>query len=144
MRDGGRGALLLPRAIGLEMLEHARAALPAEACGLLSGRRAEGLVTGFHPARNELDSPLRYSVHPEDLVRIVLGLEDGGEELVGIFHSHVRSGAVPSASDRREARYPDTLHVLAGLPALETDPDRALRAWRLGEDSATEVPIVIG
>ena len=49
-----------------------RAELPNEACGLLSGSAADGLVTTFHPARNMEASPLRYNVHPEDLVRITL------------------------------------------------------------------------
>ena len=90
----------------MPMLAHARAELPNEACGLLSGSLADGAATAFHPARNAEASPLRYSVHPDDLVRIVFAIEDGGDDLVAIFHSHTRSPAIPSATDRRAAMYP--------------------------------------
>lgn len=138
------GRLRIRRDVADALLGHARAALPHEACGLLSGRHAEGRVAAFHPARNEHDSPLRYSVHPEDLVRIMLGLEARGEELVAVFHSHVGTPAVPSAADIREARYPDALHLLASLADPRAGPDAALRAWRLRDGVATEVPLEIG
>ena len=41
----------------------------------------------------------------------------GGEELVAIFHSHTHSPAVPSATDRRAAMYPDQFYVIATLAA---------------------------
>ena len=85
----------LPPLLGEELMRHARAELPNEACGLLSGSLASGRAIRFHPARNVEASPLRYDVHPEDLVRITFAIEDAGEELVAIFHSHTRSAAVP-------------------------------------------------
>ena len=88
--------LTLPAALAEEVMQHARADLPNEACGLLAGSVAAGLGRRFHPARNVEASPLRYNVHPEDLVRITFAIEDAGEELVAIFHSHTRSPAVPS------------------------------------------------
>lgn len=141
----GRERLAIPARAADAMVAHARAALPNEACGLLAGDAASGRVTTFHAARNEHVSPLRYSVHPDDLVRIVLGIEDAGEDLVGIFHSHVASPAVPSASDIREARYPDAVHVLASLAYSSRDADDAavLRAWRIGLGEPSEVELVV-
>ena len=43
---------------------------------LLAGDLAAGTATAFHPARNAEASPLRYNVHPDDLVRIVFAIED--------------------------------------------------------------------
>lgn len=134
--------LVIPSSVAAALLEHARASAPNEACGLLSGSAAEGRVTAFHPARNEHASPLRYSVHPEDLVRIVLGIEEAGDDLVAVFHTHLSSPAVPSASDVREARYPDALHVLASLDGGFSE--QALRAWRIRDGHSQEVPLVIG
>lgn len=136
--------ITIPAAIATQMLDHGRATLPSEACGLLAGEGALRRVTAFHPARNELASPLRYSIHPEDLVRIVLGIERSGDELVGIFHTHVGSPAVPSAADRREARYPAAVHVLASLAEPDASAESALRAWRIGDDTVREVAVVIG
>jgi [CysO sulfur-carrier protein]-S-L-cysteine hydrolase len=135
--------LRLPHSVGEALLAHAHAELPNEACGLLSGSLADGIAEVFHRARNADASPLRYSVHPDDLVRIVFAIEDAGQDLVGIFHSHTRSPAVPSATDRRAAMYPDAFHVLATLASPNALPERALRAWRIHGGQAFEVPLTI-
>lgn len=126
-----------------QIMRHARAELPNEACGLLAGLVATGFVTRFHPARNAEASPLRYNVHPEDLVRITFAIEDAGEELVAIFHSHTHSPAVPSATDRRTAMYPDAIYLLATLADPDAPPARALRAWRIAAHEVIEVPLSI-
>jgi proteasome lid subunit RPN8/RPN11 len=136
--------LALPLSVADELMRHARAELPNEACGLLSGSLEAGRATGFHPARNAEASPLRYNVHPEDLIRITFAIEDAGEELVAIFHSHTRSAAVPSATDRRTAMYPDPFYLLASLSEPDAPPARALRAWRIYRGQAFEVPLTIG
>ena len=136
--------LSLPLAVAEQLMEHARAELPNEACGLLSGSFATGRATAFHPARNVEASPLRYNVHPEDLVRLIFAIEDAREDLVAIFHSHTRSAAVPSATDRRSAMYPEALYLLASLADADAPPARALRAWRIYRGQAFEVPLTIG
>jgi proteasome lid subunit RPN8/RPN11 len=131
--------LSIPDHVARELLAHARAVLPNEACGLLAGDPATGRATTYHPARNAHASALRYDVHPEDLVRIVFAIESAGDELVAIFHSHTRTPAVPSAADLRDAAYP-VLHLLAGLGGAEP----VLRAWRIEGGSPSEVPLRIG
>ena len=133
--------LAIPAALAQELLAHARAELPNEACGLLSGSLADGRAAVFHPTRNAEASPLRYSVHPDDLVRITFAIEDAGEDLVAIFHSHTRSAAVPSATDRRTAMYPDPFYLIASLAHPDAPPVSALRAWRISDGEATEVPL---
>jgi [CysO sulfur-carrier protein]-S-L-cysteine hydrolase len=128
--------LSLPPAVARELLAHARRELPNEACGLLGGDAATGTVQAFHPASNELASPLRFSVDGQDLVRITFAMEAAGQELVAIFHSHPAGSAEPSPSDIREARYPAALHLLTGR-------DGRLRAWRIRAGSATEVPLTV-
>jgi proteasome lid subunit RPN8/RPN11 len=134
----------MPPSVADELMRHARAELPNEACGLLSGSPGSARATRFHPARNAEASPLRYNVHPEDLVRITFAIEDAGEELVAIFHSHTRSAAVPSATDRRTAMYPDPFYLLASLADPDAPPTQALRAWRIQRGEAFEVPLAIG
>ena len=136
--------LALPAAVADQLMRHARAELPNEACGLLAGSLATGRATAFHAARNIEASPLRYNVHPEDLVRITFAIEDAGEDLVAIFHSHTRSAAVPSATDRRTAMYPDAFYLLASLAGADALPASALRAWRIYRGQAFEVPLTIG
>jgi proteasome lid subunit RPN8/RPN11 len=136
--------LTIERSVADELLTHARSELPNEACGLLAGDLQNGRATAFHPARNAEASPLRYDVHPDDLVRIVFGIEDGGEDLVGIFHSHTHTPAVPSPTDLRSAQYPDAFYVLATLSDPDAGPAAALRAWRIIGGASSEVPLVIG
>lgn len=133
--------LTVPRAIAELLLAHARSELPNEACGILSGSLAEAAAVAFHPARNEEASPLRYSVHGEDLVRITYEIDEAGQDLVAIFHSHTRSPAVPSATDRRSAMYPDAIYLLATLADPDAAPEGALRAWRIVDGEADEVPL---
>jgi [CysO sulfur-carrier protein]-S-L-cysteine hydrolase len=134
MGDSPPAALTVTPDVVAAMLAHARQAMPNEACGLLSGDLTSGTTRAFHPARNELASPYRYSIDAHDLVRITYAIEAAGESLVAIFHSHPRSVAEPSPSDIREARYPDAVHVLAGA-------DSELRAWRINGGGVAEIPL---
>ena len=135
--------LTISAAIADELLAHARAEVPNEACGLLAGDFGTGVASAYHPARNAEASPLRYDVHPDDLVRIVFGIEDAGEDLVGIFHSHTHTPAVPSPTDLRTAQYPDAFYVLATLSDPDASPADALRAWRIVRGASSEVALVI-
>ena len=137
-------ALSLSPELAAEMLAHARSELPNEACGLLGGSLAGGVATSYHPARNAEASPVIYTVHPDDLVRIVFGLDDAGDDLVAIFHSHTRTPAIPSATDRRSAQYPDAFYLLATLADPDAAPAAALRAWRIVDGESSEVPLRIG
>lgn len=137
-------ALRVPRTIAEELIAHARAELPNEACGILSGSLAEGSAARFHPARNEEASPLRYSIHTDDLYRINLALDDADEDVVAVFHSHTRSPAVPSPTDIRAAMYPDAFYLLASLADPDAPPERALRAWRIRDGASSEVPLKVG
>lgn len=138
------GGLTIPAALAEQLLAHARAELPNEACGLLAGDLGTGRATSYHPARNAEASPLRYNVHPDDLVRIIFGIEDDDEDLVAIFHSHTRSPAVPSATDRRTAQYPDAFYVLATLADPAATPVDAMRAWRILSGESVEAELRIG
>jgi proteasome lid subunit RPN8/RPN11 len=139
----GDGGLTLPRPLAEALLAHARAELPNEACGLLSGSAQDGTATAFHPARNSEASPLRYDVHPEDLVRITFAIDDAGQDLVAIFHSHTRSPAVPSPTDLRAAMYPDAVYLLTSLADASAPPATAFRAWRIRDGEAVEVPLTV-
>jgi proteasome lid subunit RPN8/RPN11 len=136
---GVAAEIRLPAEIAGALLAHARGELPNEACGLLAGAAAVGEVAAFHPARNEHASPYRFSLDPRDLVRITYAIEEAGQDLVAIFHSHPTSEARPSATDLREARYSMALHVLAGLKGTAN----VLRAWRIVDGTSTEVGLRI-
>lgn len=144
MTDGGEAiGLSVDSAVAEALMAHARSELPNEACGLLSGSLADAAALTFHPARNAEASPLRYNVDAEDLVRITFAIEDAGQDLIAIFHSHTRSPAVPSATDRRTAQYPDVFYLLATLADPSSPAASALRAWRIHGGQSFEVPLCV-
>ena len=133
-----------------EMVAHVRAAAPNEGCGMLGGR--DGAVFAVFPARNAAASPIRFTIHPEDLLRIVRTVEYEREwQIVGIFHSHVASRAYPSATDVAEAefdlgngelaeRYPGAAHVIISL----ADPSRPdVRAYTIRQGEIVAAPLRI-
>ena len=111
--------LRLPRAMVDEIFEHARAGLPDEACGIVSG--SDATATRFHPAVNGDASPYRYSIESQDLLRIVTDIDDAGEDLLAIYHSHTRSPAFPSRTDVDLALWPDAAYLIVSLQNAEPD-----------------------
>jgi proteasome lid subunit RPN8/RPN11 len=126
---------------------HARAEYPNEACGLVAGTAppAEGgTPTAWHLARNRAASPLLYEIHPEDLLRMSLDVDDAGEVIWGIVHSHVRSPARPSATDVGLAFYPDALYLIVSLAEGEAGlagRAESVRAWRIVDGAVYEVAL---
>lgn len=111
--------------------EHALQARPSECCGLLSGR--DGLITDLHRLRNGADKPeTRYFATPEDLFAAMRRIREGGQSLLGVYHSHPRTQAYPSASDVEMAFYPEAYYFIISL-----EPQVELRAFRI-EDSRIE------
>ncbi len=129
------------------LVAHARAESPNEACGLIAGTAAiaaDGVATRWLPARNRAASPLRYEIHPDDLIRAVLALDDAGESIWAIVHSHVRSPARPSPTDVSLAFYPDALYVLVSISPAEADAAagaESVRAWRIVDGQVFEVAL---
>jgi [CysO sulfur-carrier protein]-S-L-cysteine hydrolase len=143
----GPARATLPAAIRDALVAHARAEYPNEACGLIAGTApaAEGgVATRWHPARNRAASPLRYEIHPDDLLRLTLAIDDADEVIWGIVHSHVRSPARPSPTDVGLALHPDALYVLVSLAAGEADREtgaESVRAWRIAGGAVFEVAL---
>ncbi len=141
----GPAAVALPAALREALVAHAQAEYPNEACGLIVGSglpAADGRALRFEPTRNRAASPLRYEIHPDDLLRVSLAADDAGEEIWAIVHSHVRSPARPSPTDIGLAFYPEALYILVSLADSEADPASGLpgvRAWRIVEGQVFEV-----
>jgi proteasome lid subunit RPN8/RPN11 len=146
----GPTAAGLPLAIADAIIGQARAEYPNEACGIIAGTADPadgGTPLRYEPCRNESASPYRYSIHPDDAYRVVVGIDDANEAVWAIVHSHVRSPAVPSLTDVGLATFPDALYVLVSLAADEADPATgapSLRAWRIVGEAVFEVALEVG
>ena len=104
-----------------EMVGHAREDLPNECCGMIGGR--DGAATSVVRVKNAAASPLRYEMEPQEQFDALKTIEDAGEELLGIYHSHTRSAAYPSQTDVNQAvAWPEQVYVIVSLEN-EEEPD---------------------
>ena len=111
------------------VVAHARQLAPDECCGLLIGD-GDGVVD-CAPARNIADRPaVRFLIDPKDHLHALRDARRRGLDIVGFYHSHPRSAAIPSDTDRAEANYPDHLFLIVGL--ADTTPDLRLYCFRDG------------
>ena len=144
----GPATVVLPDEIRAAIVAHARGDYPNEACGIISGTAAPaagGTASRWFATRNQDASPLRFTIHPDDLYRIYTTIDDADEEVWAIVHSHVRSAARPSATDIGLATsWPDALYVLVSLAEEHADPltgEPGIRAWRIVDGEVFEVEL---
>jgi len=96
----------------------AKGAAPNEACGLLEGTTGEDgyTVTRVHPSDNLAAEPAdMFEVDPRLLLRLQRELRDGPTDMIGIYHSHTRGPAAPSATDLAAAWQPELAWVITAL-----------------------------
>jgi [CysO sulfur-carrier protein]-S-L-cysteine hydrolase len=143
----------VPRPIYDEMLEHAREEAPNECCGILGGK--DGEATTLYRATNAEASPLRYRIADQDLFDIHHEIEEKGEALVAIYHSHTASPARPSQTDinlaflrvgsdgeaGRMLAWPGAVYVIVSL----MDGETPVRGFDISPDAqVTEVELSVG
>ena len=120
-----------------EMVAHAREDLPNECCGMIGGR--DGEASRVVRVENAAASPLRYEMDPQGQYNALKEIEDAGEELVAIYHSHTRSAAYPSQTDVNEAvMWPEQVYVIVSLED-EGAPD--VKAYWLKEMKIADVDL---
>ena len=123
----------VPKQIHEELLAHAREEAPNECCGLIGGDASAAKTV--YRARNAEASPLRYNLDPQDQFRIMTDMDENGEELSAIYHSHTASPAYPSQTDINLATYPDALYVIVSLAKGE----EPVRAFTIRDGEVEEV-----
>ncbi|HEX5603478.1 MAG TPA: M67 family metallopeptidase [Pyrinomonadaceae bacterium] len=120
-----------------EIRAHGVKDYPYECCGLLLGRYgADGkVVTETYPisnAREESAKRNRFLIEPVELMRGERYARDHDLEVVGFYHSHPDSTAVPSQYDLEHA-WPSYSYIIVKTLANETtdlfsweqEPDRS-------------------
>ena len=133
----------LPRALADELVAHAREDMPNECCGLIAGR--DGTAVRVMRAVNTEASPFMYVMDPREQMRMMEEVEDAGEDLLAIYHSHTRSAAYPSRTDVDLAFFPDPLYVIVSLADRDVPEIRAFRLRRTAPEGEqiVEEPVEI-
>jgi proteasome lid subunit RPN8/RPN11 len=120
-----------------EMVAHAREDLPNECCGMIGGR--DGAATAVVRVENAAASPLRYEMDPQGQFNALKSIEDGGGDLLGIYHSHTKSAAYPSQTDVNQAvAWPEQVYFIVSL-ANEEAPE--VKAYLLEDLKIADVAL---
>jgi proteasome lid subunit RPN8/RPN11 len=118
-----------------ELIAHARGEAPNECCGMIGA--IDGEAISIYRARNAEASPLRYNLDPADQFKIMTTMEERGEELAAIYHSHTKSPAYPSQTDINLAAYPDTIYIIVTL----LDGEEPVRGYSIDDGRVEEVDL---
>jgi proteasome lid subunit RPN8/RPN11 len=132
-----------------EIVAHARAGLPNEACGVLAGE--DGRPVRVYPMRNAEESPVVYRFDEQEQYHVFKEIQDKGWDLMGFFHSHTHTEAAPSPTDRAHAHwkdqvsgeevptYPGTSYLILSLAGERPE----LRSYRFEGGKAEEEEVRI-
>jgi proteasome lid subunit RPN8/RPN11 len=120
----------LPRSLVNQLLHHAQSSPNTEVCGLVGAK--DGLPATCYPVKNAAAEPdCRYFLDPEEHINALRRMQECGEELFAIFHSHPAAPAEPSAADLELAAYPEALYLIV---SLDTKGVLELRGFRIAAD----------
>ncbi len=127
------------RSVLSSLIAQARRNPEVEICGLLSGR--DGEIIEIFPTANASTKPeTSYEIGPRELFASMRNLRREKLELLGIYHSHPKSGNEPSATDIATAYYPEVAYFIAS-PREDAEPP--VRAFTIRDGVAKELQIEI-
>ena len=122
-------------ALQREVFDQMEASYPNEGGGFLLGSVRDGTVTvmDIMQVENtfaEAEQYHRYAMTPQDWMRLEDEADELGLSLIGYYHSHPDSPAIPSEYDREHA-LPNFVYLITSvMMAQATD----MRVWRLRPD----------
>ena len=119
------------------IVDHARRDAPNECCGLLIG--TADLIDEAVAATNILAHPSRYQLDPRAHIDANRRLRGTARAVVGAYHSHPRTPALPSPRDVAEANYPEFVWLIVSLAGR--DPD--YRTYRIVGRDITELALAV-
>jgi len=109
-----------------EVIAHVREDPQNECCGVIAVEPDSSQGDGgaravrVYRARNIHASPLKFEIDPQELLELWNVIELEGNELGGIYHSHVRSQPYPSQTDINfAANWPGVEWLIVGLAGGE-------------------------
>ena len=121
-----------------DIVAHAREIFPNECCGLLAGRADR--VIRVYRGRNIDESPYTYRLDDRQLLRFHREIDDQGLDIVGIYHSHTASEAIPSRTDIARAFYPEAIYVIV---SLQDWAHPVVRGFRIVDGTVAEEGVII-
>ena len=127
-----------------EMVAHAVAGLPNEACGLFAGQFGSDRVESFYPMRNAAESREIYVLDGIEMMAVERASEEAGLTVMGVMHSHTHTTNYPSPTDIADAARFDPFGVWRFVIVSLRHPDPSLRSYRILDGEVTEEPVAVG
>jgi [CysO sulfur-carrier protein]-S-L-cysteine hydrolase len=132
--------LTITRELRDQIIEHARADHPDEACGVLAGPAGSDRPERFIPMTNAARSPTFYEFDSTEQFQVWKQMDERDEEPVVIYHSHTATEAYPSRTDISYANEPGAHYVLVST----RDPEETeFRSYRILANEVTEEPVTV-
>lgn len=136
--------LSIDQAIVDQIIAHARADHPDEACGVVAGPEGSDRPTRFVPMENAERSPTFYRFDSLEQLRVWREMDSRGEEPVVIYHSHTATEAYPSRTDVSYASEPNAHYVLVSTRECGGGEGPVeLRSFRIVDGQITEEEIQV-
>jgi [CysO sulfur-carrier protein]-S-L-cysteine hydrolase len=127
--------LTISRALIDQIVAHARADHPDEACGVIAGPAGSDRPQRFIAMLNADRSPTFYRFDSMEQLRVWREMDDRDEEPVVIYHSHTATEAYPSRTDISYASEPGAHYLL--VSTREPDSEE-IRSFRIADGVVTE------
>ncbi len=136
--------LRISRANWQAIIDHAlsEATKPAEACGLLAGELGDIDVKAIFPCANAAPpekQDLVYELDSGDYLRADREAQANGWEIIGVYHSHTHTEALPSPTDIAQAPDPAWHYILVSV----RHPAPVVRSFMIVDGKVAEEPLVL-
>jgi [CysO sulfur-carrier protein]-S-L-cysteine hydrolase len=126
------------------MIAHARADHPDEACGVIVGPEGSDRAVRLVQMVNADRSPTFFRFDPTDQLRLYQAMEEAGEEIVVVYHSHTSTEAYPSRTDISLAAEPQAHYLLISTAAApDGDGPVSVRSYRILDGAVTEEDVEV-
>ncbi len=127
-----------------QIVSHAKADHPDEACGVVAGAIGTDIPERFIPMVNAARSTTFYEFDSTDLLKLYREMDDRDEEPVIIYHSHTATEAYPSRTDVALASEPGAHYVLVSTREHGQEAGAVeFRSYRIVNGEVTEEPVEV-
>ena len=136
--------LRISRANWQKIIDHAleEAEKPAEACGLLAGQPGDIDVRAVYPCGNAAPPERQnviYELDSRDYLNADRDARENGWDIIGVYHSHTHTEALPSPTDVAQAPDPGWHYILVSLRL----PTPVVRSFTIVDGEVAEEPLVL-
>jgi proteasome lid subunit RPN8/RPN11 len=93
---------------------------PYEACGVLIGtiNGSTALVEKALPVTNAKRTRISFELDPKEFYKAWNTMDKEGKEIIGVYHTHPVSSAVPSLWDRETMENDPSIWLIAGADGM--------------------------